>query len=65
MQPLAPQRGEAGAKPLSAACRTELEKPIMTNRIRMAVLATHAEGLPDLYLTFVEATALKYNEGQH
>ena len=37
----------------------------MTNRIRMAVLATNAEGSPDLYLTFVEATDLQYNEGQH
>jgi hypothetical protein len=37
----------------------------MTNRIRMAVLATNAEGSPDLYLTFVDATDLQYNEGQH
>jgi hypothetical protein len=37
----------------------------MTNRIRMTVLATNAEGSPDLYLTFVEATELQYNEGQH
>ena len=37
----------------------------MTNRIRMTVLATNAEGSPDLYLTFVEATDLQYNEGQH
>lgn len=38
----------------------------MTNRIRMAVLATNAEGPPDdLYLTFVESTDLQYNEGQH
>ena len=37
----------------------------MTNRIRMAVLATNAEDSPDLYLTFVEATDLQYNEGQH
>ncbi|MBB5542391.1 hypothetical protein A8H39_18650 [Paraburkholderia fungorum] len=37
----------------------------MTNRIRMAVLATNAEGSPDLYLTFVEATDLQYNEGRH
>ena len=33
--------------------------------IRMAVLATNAEGSPDLYLTFVKATNLQYNEGQH
>lgn len=31
----------------------------------MAVLATNAEGSPDLYLTFVEATDLQYNEGHH
>lgn len=37
----------------------------MTNRIRMAVLATNAEGSPDLYLAFVEATDLQYNEGRH
>jgi hypothetical protein len=37
----------------------------MTNRIRMAVLATNAEDSPDLYLTFVDATDLQYNEGQH
>lgn len=37
----------------------------MTDRIRIAVLATNAEGSPDLYLTFVEATDLQYNEGQH
>ncbi|WP_175824498.1 hypothetical protein [Burkholderia cepacia] len=37
----------------------------MTDRIRMAVLATNAEGSPDLYLIFVEATDLQYNEGQH
>lgn len=37
----------------------------MTNRIRMAVIATNTEGAPDLYLTFVEATNLQYNEGQH
>ncbi|MGF6479476.1 hypothetical protein [Paraburkholderia sp. JPY419] len=37
----------------------------MANRIRMTVLATNAEGSPDLYLTFVEATDLQYNEGQH
>ena len=37
----------------------------MTNRIRMTVLATNAEGSPDLYLTFVEATDLQYNEGRH
>jgi hypothetical protein len=37
----------------------------MTNRIRMTMLATNAEGSPDLYLTFVEATDLQYNEGQH
>ncbi|AIP30573.1 hypothetical protein DR64_267 [Paraburkholderia xenovorans LB400] len=37
----------------------------MNNRVRMAVLATNAEGSPDLYLTFVEATDLQYNEGQH
>ncbi|CAG4896045.1 hypothetical protein [Paraburkholderia saeva] len=37
----------------------------MTNRIRLTVLATNAEGSPDLYLTFVEATDLQYNEGQH
>lgn len=37
----------------------------MTTRIRLTVLATNAEGLPDLYLTFVEATDLQYNEGQH
>jgi hypothetical protein len=37
----------------------------MTNRIRMTVLATNAEGSPDLFLTFVEATDLQYNEGQH
>ena len=37
----------------------------MTNRIRMAVVGTNANGEPDLYLTFVEATDLQYNEGQH
>jgi hypothetical protein len=37
----------------------------MTNRIRIAVLATNAEGSPDLYLTFVAATDLQCNEGQH
>ena len=37
----------------------------MTNRIRMAVVGTNANGAPDLYLTFVEATDLQYNEGQH
>jgi hypothetical protein len=37
----------------------------MTNRIRMAVLATNAEGSPDLYLTFIEATDVQYNKGQH
>lgn len=37
----------------------------MTNRIHMVVLATNAEGSPDLYATFVEATNLQYNEGQH
>ncbi|MBN3809881.1 hypothetical protein [Paraburkholderia sp. Ac-20347] len=37
----------------------------MTNRIDMAVLAANSEGAPDLYLTFVEATDLQYNEGQH
>ncbi|MCC8403335.1 hypothetical protein LJ655_15785 [Paraburkholderia sp. MMS20-SJTN17] len=37
----------------------------MTKSIRMAVLATDAEGSPDLYLTFVEAADLRYNEGQH
>ncbi|WP_205191210.1 hypothetical protein [Burkholderia sp. LMG 13014] len=37
----------------------------MTHRIRMTVLATNAEGSPDLYLIFVEATDLQYNEGQH
>jgi hypothetical protein len=37
----------------------------MTNRIRMAVVGTNANGAPDLYLTFVEATNLQYNEGQH
>ncbi|SEA67623.1 hypothetical protein SAMN05192564_102661 [Paraburkholderia sartisoli] len=37
----------------------------MANRIRMTVLATHAEGSPDLYLTFVEATDLQYDEGRH
>ncbi|MEX3816200.1 hypothetical protein AB3X96_39250 [Paraburkholderia sp. BR13439] len=37
----------------------------MTNCIRMAVLATNAEGSLDLYLTFVEATDLQYSEGQH
>ncbi|PZR44937.1 hypothetical protein [Paraburkholderia fungorum] len=37
----------------------------MTNRIRMAVVGTNANGTPDLYLTFVEATDLQYNEGQH
>lgn len=37
----------------------------MTNRIRMAVLATNTEGAPDLYPTFVEATDLQYSEGQH
>ncbi|MFM0229582.1 hypothetical protein [Paraburkholderia sediminicola] len=36
----------------------------MTNRIRMTVLATHAEGSPNLYLMFVEATDLQYNEEQ-
>lgn len=37
----------------------------MTNRIHMVVLATNAEGSPDLYATFVEANDLQYNEGQH
>jgi hypothetical protein len=37
----------------------------MTDRIRMAVLVANAEGSPDLCLTFVEATDLQYNEGQH
>jgi hypothetical protein len=37
----------------------------MTNRIRMAVLATNAEGSPDLCLTFIEAADLQYNVGQH
>jgi hypothetical protein len=37
----------------------------MNNHIRMAVLATNAEGSPDLYLTFVKAIDLQYNEGQH
>jgi hypothetical protein len=37
----------------------------MTNRIHMAVIATNTGGAPDLYLTFVEATALQYGEGQH
>lgn len=37
----------------------------MTNRIRMAVVGTNANGAPDLYLTFVEATDLQYNEGLH
>lgn len=37
----------------------------MTKRIRMAVLAADAEGPPDLYLTFIEAADLQYNEGQH
>ncbi|MGF6467004.1 hypothetical protein [Paraburkholderia youngii] len=37
----------------------------MTNRIRMTLLATNAEGSPGLYLTFVEATDLQYDEGQH
>ncbi|WP_175772303.1 hypothetical protein [Paraburkholderia phenazinium] len=34
----------------------------MTDRIRIAVLATNAEGSPDLYLTFVEATDLQYSD---
>ena len=37
----------------------------MINRFRMTALATNAEGSPDLYLIFVEATDLQYNEGQH
>jgi hypothetical protein len=37
----------------------------MNNRVRMDVLATNAEGSLDLYLTFVGATDLQYNEGQH
>lgn len=37
----------------------------MTNRLRMTALATNAEGAPGFYLTFVEATDLQYNEGQH
>ncbi|WP_028220991.1 hypothetical protein [Paraburkholderia oxyphila] len=37
----------------------------MTTHIRLTVLATNAEGSPDLYLTFVEATDVQYNEGQH
>jgi hypothetical protein len=37
----------------------------MTNRIRMAVVATNGEGAPCLYLTFAEATDLQYNEGHH
>ena len=37
----------------------------MTTRIRMAVLTTNAEGSPDLYATFVEATDLRYNGGLH
>lgn len=36
----------------------------MTNRIRVVVLATNAGGSPDVYLSFVEATDLEYNEGQ-
>ncbi|MFX1762189.1 hypothetical protein PWP93_06270 [Paraburkholderia sp. A1RI-2L] len=36
----------------------------MTNRIRVAVLATNAEGFLDLYLSFVEATDLEYSESQ-
>ena len=37
----------------------------MTHRIRMAVVGTNANGAPDLYLTFVEATDLQYSEGKH
>lgn len=37
----------------------------MTHRIRMAVVGTNANGTPDLYLMFVEATDLQYDEGQH
>ncbi len=37
----------------------------MTNRIRVAVLATNAEGSPDLYLSFVEATDLEYGESSN
>jgi hypothetical protein len=37
----------------------------MTNRFRIAVLAINAEGTPDLYLTFLEATDLQYKVGQH
>lgn len=34
----------------------------MTNRIRVAVLATNAEGSLDLYRSFGEATDLEYSE---
>lgn len=37
----------------------------MTRRIRMVVLATNAEGSPDLCATFVEATDMQCDEGQH
>ncbi|PYE17298.1 hypothetical protein [Paraburkholderia silvatlantica] len=37
----------------------------MFNRIRMTVVATNAEGSPDLYLTFVQLTDVQYGHGRH
>ena len=37
----------------------------MFNRIPMAVVATNAEGSPDVYLTFVEVTGQQYQHGRH
>lgn len=37
----------------------------MFNRIRMAVVATNAEGSPDFYLTFVQVTNHQYQHGRH
>jgi hypothetical protein len=37
----------------------------MFTRIRMVVLATNAEGSPDLFLTAVDATGTQYEHGRH